>query len=81
MKEILAVYLIICSAVTAGSQKINLNQFQPVQGKTMFQAKVTKRINDGYAIETVIDGKPLRGILFSSKLEDYQTASIPNSSR
>lgn len=47
----------------------------------MFQAKVTKRIKDGYAIETVIDGKPLRGILFSSKLEDYQPAAIPNSSR
>lgn len=31
----------------------------------MFEAKVTDMFHCGYAIETIIDGKPLRGILFS----------------
>ncbi|XP_014493373.1 rho GTPase-activating protein gacHH [Vigna radiata var. radiata] len=36
-------------------------------GKRMFHAKVTEKISAGYTIETVIDGKPLHGILFSNK--------------
>ncbi|KAL2340655.1 hypothetical protein Fmac_008595 [Flemingia macrophylla] len=36
-------------------------------GKKMFQANVTERNPAGYAIEAVIDGKPLRGVLFSNK--------------
>ncbi|KAI4326576.1 hypothetical protein MLD38_031876 [Melastoma candidum] len=38
----------------------------PFLGKKVFQARVTESLNDGYTIETVIDGKPLRGILFSN---------------
>nr|XP_048330190.1 uncharacterized protein LOC107419037 isoform X2 [Ziziphus jujuba var. spinosa] len=62
-------------------QKTNFSQFQPLQGKKTFQAKVTKIITDGYTIETVIDGKPLRGVLFSSKPEYYEIAATPNSNR
>jgi hypothetical protein len=36
-------------------------------GKKTFEAKVTENISEGYTIETVIDGKPLRGILFLNK--------------
>ncbi|XVE54676.1 hypothetical protein DITRI_Ditri03aG0101200 [Diplodiscus trichospermus] len=38
-----------------------------LQGNKRFQAKVTESFPHGYAIETVIDGKPLRGILFTNK--------------
>ncbi|XP_033132668.1 rab9 effector protein with kelch motifs isoform X2 [Brassica rapa] len=37
------------------------------QGKMMFQAKVTERFPVGYSIETMINGKVLRGVLFSTK--------------
>lgn len=66
--------------LTAGLQNINLMQSQSFQGKKMFQAKVTEKISDGYTIETIIDGKPLRGILFSSR-PDYHQKPIPNPSR
>ncbi|XP_019438940.1 PREDICTED: kelch domain-containing protein 4-like [Lupinus angustifolius] len=46
---------------------IPVNQPLPPPGKKMFEAKVTKNISEGYAIETVIDGKHLRGILFLNK--------------
>nr|KYP49534.1 Rab9 effector protein with Kelch [Cajanus cajan] len=36
-------------------------------GKKIFQANVTERNSAGYRIETVIDGKPLHGILFLNK--------------
>ncbi|CAM8978134.1 unnamed protein product [Rhodiola kirilowii] len=36
------------------------------QGVKSFQAKVTQNLTSGFAIETVIDGKLLRGIIFSS---------------
>ncbi|KAH1201500.1 Rab9 effector protein with kelch motifs [Glycine max] len=45
---------------------IPVNQSLP-PGKKMFEAKVTENISEGYTIETVIDGKPLRGILFLNK--------------
>ncbi|XVF49936.1 hypothetical protein PTKIN_Ptkin04bG0056400 [Pterospermum kingtungense] len=38
-----------------------------LQGKKTFQAKVTESFPHGYTIETVIEGKPLRGILFANK--------------
>ncbi|KAF4382087.1 hypothetical protein F8388_001232, partial [Cannabis sativa] len=50
------------------------------QSKKTFQAKVTERISDGYTIETIIDGKPLRGILFSNR-PDYHHKPIPTPSR
>lgn len=47
-------------------QYFHLNTYRPTTGKRAFQAKVTKNFANGYTIETVIDGKPLRGILFST---------------
>ncbi|XP_034216425.1 tip elongation aberrant protein 1-like isoform X3 [Prunus dulcis] len=61
-------------------QNIPLNQSQLLLGKKTFQAKVTEKLFDGYTIETVIDGKPLRGILFSNK-PDIHNITTPNSSR
>ncbi|XP_022737508.1 kelch domain-containing protein 3-like isoform X3 [Durio zibethinus] len=49
-----------------GRENFPLNQVL-LQGKKTFQAKVTESFTHGYTIETVIDGKPLRGILFASK--------------
>ncbi|XP_009596275.1 uncharacterized protein LOC107831980 [Nicotiana tabacum] len=54
-------------------QNIYLNEYQTPLGKKTFQAKVTKSFPDGYTIETVIDGKPLRGVLFSNKPRPEQT--------
>ncbi|KAI6683244.1 hypothetical protein NL676_029157 [Syzygium grande] len=42
-------------------------QAQPIQGKTIFQARVKENFGDQYTIESVIDGKPLLGIIFSNK--------------
>ncbi|KAG6410262.1 hypothetical protein SASPL_128315 [Salvia splendens] len=44
-----------------------LNEYQAPLGKKTFQARVFKSFPDGYTIETIIDGKPLRGVLFSNK--------------
>ena len=63
---------------TAGEQIFPLNQSAPA--KRSFQAKVTERLHEGYTIETVIDGKHLRGVLFSNKSELCIPAA-PNSSR
>ena len=67
-------------SVTAGEQTIPWNQSPLLPAKRSFQAKVTERLFDGYTIETVIDGKPLRGVLFSNKPEICNTAT-PNFSR
>lgn len=49
------------------------NEYQtPLRTKT-FQAMVTKSFPNGYTVETVIDGKPLRGLVFSSKPRPEQT--------
>lgn len=50
-----------------------MNQSQPIQGKRIFQAKVIERFQDGYTIETSIDGKPLRGIIFSNKPSGFSS--------
>ncbi|KAH6758457.1 Galactose oxidase/kelch repeat superfamily protein [Perilla frutescens var. frutescens] len=57
----------ISSYMPSGRQNFYLNEYQTPFGKRTFQAKVTKSFSDGYTIETVIDGKPLRGVLFSNK--------------
>ncbi|XP_052723198.1 tip elongation aberrant protein 1 isoform X8 [Vigna angularis] len=58
---------------------IPVNQSLP-PGKKMFEAKVTENISEGYTIETVIDGKPLRGILFLNKPNSlYSSAHTPSS--
>ena len=66
--------------LSAGVQNISLLHSPSPQGKKTFQARVTERIADGYTIETTIDGKPLRGILFSSR-KNYNHKAIPDSSR
>ncbi|XP_010258009.1 PREDICTED: host cell factor 1-like isoform X2 [Nelumbo nucifera] len=50
----------------AGKQILPLNESGHSQEK-LFEAKVTKVYHYGYAIETNIDGKTLRGIIFSFK--------------
>ncbi|XP_077222651.1 galactose oxidase/kelch repeat superfamily protein isoform X2 [Tasmannia lanceolata] len=50
----------------AGKQNSPLYELKPAEGK-IFEAKVTDAFHYGYTIETNIDGKPLRGILFSFK--------------
>ncbi|XP_021757170.1 rab9 effector protein with kelch motifs-like isoform X2 [Chenopodium quinoa] len=60
-------------SVPYGSQQsqqyFHLNMYRPPIGKRTFQAKVTKNFASGYSIETIIDGKPLRGVLFSTSVE------------
>uniref|UniRef100_A0A2N9HE66 Uncharacterized protein n=1 Tax=Fagus sylvatica TaxID=28930 RepID=A0A2N9HE66_FAGSY len=67
--------IIVPSLSQPGRQHFPSNQTPPLQGKKTFQAKVTENIAVGYAIETVIDGKPLRGVLFSTKPNSYHTAN------
>lgn len=55
---------------------IYMREYQPYQGKRTFQAKVTKCFPVGYTIETIIDGKVLRGVLFSNKLSFNQADDI-----
>ncbi|KAI3421534.1 uncharacterized protein J3R85_012231 [Psidium guajava] len=50
-----------------GAHSYHSYQSGNLQGKKIFQARVTENLGDRYTIETVIDGKPLRGILFSNK--------------
>ncbi|XP_029129318.1 kelch domain-containing protein 3 isoform X2 [Cajanus cajan] len=57
---------------------IPVNQSLP-SGKKMFEAKVTENISEGYTIETVIDGKPLRGILFVNKPNSLYSAAHTSS--
>lgn len=54
-------------------QNVYLNEYQTPLGKKSFQAKVTKGFPGGYTVETVIDGKRLRGVLFSNKPRPEQT--------
>ncbi|CAN8292586.1 unnamed protein product [Cochlearia groenlandica] len=48
-----------------GNYGLNTGQFD--QGKMMFQARVMESSGVSYSIETMIDGKVLRGVLFSTK--------------
>ncbi|GAB4860892.1 hypothetical protein Ancab_036053 [Ancistrocladus abbreviatus] len=61
-------------------QRIHLNSYRPPSGKRTFMAKVVQNVGTGIIVETVIDGKPLRGILFSTKTSNDST-SEENSSR
>lgn len=65
---------------TYGQASTPVNQSQPIQGKRIFQAKVIERFQDGYTIETSIDGKPLRGIIFSNKPSGF-SSPYDNSNR
>ncbi|KAL6549326.1 hypothetical protein OROHE_008443 [Orobanche hederae] len=57
----------ISTYMPSGRQSLYLNEYQTPMGKRSFQAKVTRSFSNGYTIETVIDGRPLRGVLFSNK--------------
>eukprot|EP01018_Ginkgo_biloba_P035302 Gb_19518 [translate_table: standard] len=50
----------------AGPDKFSLYDFKPVEEK-IFEAKITDVFHYGYTIESNIEGKPLRGLLFSYK--------------
>ncbi|KAF5730202.1 hypothetical protein HS088_TW20G00574 [Tripterygium wilfordii] len=63
-----------------GRENLPLNQVHPLQGKKTFQAKVTESLPHGYTVETYIDGKPLRGILFANSPSSPDLANY-NSSR
>ncbi|KAK3037975.1 hypothetical protein RJ639_030680, partial [Escallonia herrerae] len=43
------------------------NEYHSPLGKRTFEANISKSLPDGYTIETVLDGKPLRGVLFINK--------------
>ncbi|KAK3029942.1 hypothetical protein RJ639_038170 [Escallonia herrerae] len=43
------------------------NEYHNPLGKRTFEANVSKSLPDGYTIETVLDGRPLRGVLFTNK--------------
>ncbi|KAM1786570.1 hypothetical protein ACFX12_039329 [Malus domestica] len=64
---------------SAGRQDIPLNQSELDSGKKTFVGKVTDKLADGYAIETVMDGKLLRGIVFPN--QPGFNVDIPSSSR
>ncbi|GKV35488.1 hypothetical protein SLEP1_g43748 [Rubroshorea leprosula] len=61
-------------------QPVPLTTFAELQGKKTFQAKVTECFPHGYTIETLIDGKPLRGMLFANRSIFAQTAATYNPS-
>ncbi|ESQ27747.1 hypothetical protein EUTSA_v100194641mg, partial [Eutrema salsugineum] len=64
-----------------GRANLPLRIGQIDQGKTVFQARVTENTPVGYTIETIIDGKVLRGVLFSNRHSSVQTADQSFSSR
>ncbi|KAF2312873.1 hypothetical protein GH714_040930 [Hevea brasiliensis] len=59
-------------------ENLQLNQVQLNQGKKTFQAKVTESFPHCFTVETIIDGKPLRGILFANKSITPQMANHNN---
>ncbi|KAI8543093.1 hypothetical protein RHMOL_Rhmol08G0191700 [Rhododendron molle] len=63
-------------SIEPSKANIYMREYQPFQGKRTFQAKVTKCFPVGYTIETIIDGKLLRGVLFSNKLSFNQADDI-----
>eukprot|EP01018_Ginkgo_biloba_P010179 Gb_31051 [translate_table: standard] len=54
------------SHTPAGTDKFSLYDFKPVEEK-IFEAKITDVFHYGYTIESNIEGKHLRGLLFSYK--------------
>ncbi|XP_019083710.1 PREDICTED: tip elongation aberrant protein 1-like [Camelina sativa] len=64
-----------------GREIVPLNIGSIGQRKTMFQARVTENSPHGYTIETIIDGKVLRGVLISNKHSSVQMADPSFSNR
>uniref|UniRef100_A0A0D6R3K1 DCD domain-containing protein n=1 Tax=Araucaria cunninghamii TaxID=56994 RepID=A0A0D6R3K1_ARACU len=52
--------------IPMGSDRFSLFDFKPSEEK-IFEAKITDVFHYGYTIESNIEGKPLRGLLFSYK--------------
>ncbi|KAH0875851.1 hypothetical protein HID58_073213 [Brassica napus] len=55
------------TSTNQGRENLPLSIGSMYQGKTVFQARVTENVPLGYSIETIIDGKVLRGFLFSNR--------------
>ncbi|CAL0307175.1 unnamed protein product [Lupinus luteus] len=53
-----------------------VNQFLAPPGKKVFVAKVAKKISGGYTLETIIDGKPLRGVMFHNKPSSLHSSDL-----
>ncbi|AEE35560.1 Galactose oxidase/kelch repeat superfamily protein [Arabidopsis thaliana] len=64
-----------------GRENVPLNIGYIDQRKPMFQARVTENAPLGYTIETIIDGKVLRGVLFSNRHSSVRIADSSISSR
>ncbi|CAA7043224.1 unnamed protein product [Microthlaspi erraticum] len=64
--------------IDQGRENLPLRIGQIDQGKPMFQARVTENVPLGYTIETIIDGKVLRGVLFSNRHSSVQTVADPS---
>lgn len=62
-------------------QYFHLNMYHPPVGKRTFQAKLMTNFPNGYTIETFIDGKPLRGILFPAKTLTDKTTDTNNNGK
>ncbi|KAG5380967.1 hypothetical protein IGI04_028809 [Brassica rapa subsp. trilocularis] len=62
------------TSTNQGRENLPLSIGSMYQGKTVFQARVTENVPLGYSIETIIDGKVLRGFLFSNRHSSGQTA-------
>lgn len=66
----------------AGRENLPLRIGSINQGKPVFQARVTENVPLGYSIETIIDGKVLRGVLLSNTHQSsVQTADSSSSNR
>lgn len=65
------------SGALDADRNLTINQSQPQldQGKKSFQAKVLERLSDACVIETVIDGKLLRGVVFQNKSSPPRTTN------
>lgn len=49
------------------------------EGKPTFCANVTENLSHGFTIEAIVDGKPLRGVLFAKTPSPLIPANInPN---
>jgi len=71
----------IVYGVIVGRENVPLNIGYIDQRKPMFQARVTENAPLGYTIETIIDGKVLRGVLFSNRHSSVRIADSSISSR
>lgn len=64
----------------SSSANVPLDGSQHPEGKRTFHAKITNTVPGGYTIETMIDGKLLRGVVFSNKQPSSTTVN-ENSTR